>query len=130
MGPMELGDLALRCCCRHSRDPTYARSSTSAEVESQPHGRSAISKIVTLHSAGDLGWLRPASTVSLQADHVRRSEPPITTVPGGRRMEVASFLWEGQLLPELIAFFFPDNFRVTHAHTLPRIYYRIRIDTE
>jgi hypothetical protein len=45
-------------------------------------------------------------------------------------MEVAIFFREGQLLPELVAFLFPDDPRVTHAHTLPRIYYRIDGDTE
>ena len=69
-------------CCRHSRDPTYTRSSTSALVMSQPQGRSATSKIFTFASAGVLGWSTSASTVLLQADYVRRSEPPVATVPG------------------------------------------------
>src|SRR5215831_6083327 len=98
----------------------YTRSSTSAEVISQPHRRSATSKIFTFASAGVLGRSGLASTVFLQANHVRRSKPPVTAIPGGRRMEVAIFLWEGQLLPELVAFLFPDNPRVTHAHDLSR----------
>src|SRR5215831_11210884 len=106
------------------------RSSTSALVESQPHGRSATSKIFTFPSVGVLGRSGSTSTIFFQADHVWRSEPPVATVPRGGRMEVAIFLWEGQLLPELIAFLFPDNLRVMHAHDLSRIYYRIRIDTD
>jgi|SRR5262249_3437916 len=106
------------------------RSSTSALVESQPHGRSATSKIFTFASVGVLGRSGSTSTIFFQADHVWRSEPPVATVPRGGRMEVAIFLWEGQLLPELIAFLFPDNLRVMHAHTLPRIYYREDIDTQ
>jgi len=101
------------------------RSSASAEAESHPHGRSATSKIFTFASAGGSGWSGSTSTIFFQTNHVRRSEPPITTVPRGRRMVVAIFLREGQLLPELVAFLFPDNFRVTHAHDLSRIYYRI-----
>jgi hypothetical protein len=42
-------------CLRHSRDPTYTRSLTSALVTNHPRGRIATSKMVTLASAGATG---------------------------------------------------------------------------
>ena len=53
-------------CSLHARDPTYTRSSTSAEVESQPHR--AVGDLINRHLCPCRGRRAPASLAGTSSD--------------------------------------------------------------